>query len=125
MYCDTPYFPQPSFSDLFTRDEALVRFEAHSPHAWETFDRDRALVADFSKIDCEDFLRNFPALLSPEYSQFENLLCEKGMNNVADLVREKRITHSTMTLTSLGIGKKYGDRYQFYIRQDLERLGLL
>lgn len=102
LYRSTPQFNQPKFSELFTFEEALARFDAgEQRHPWVKNDVQRARRNYFRGIDVGQFRHHFPRLLSPEDTPFEILLRQNGFAKTADTVRDKRIKHATMTAQSL------------------------
>ena len=105
IYKETPFIPQPSFIDLYTVDEAIRRFDPDNPHAWTTFNRERAVKSYFTVVDRLAFQRHIKELLMPNDSKFESVLREYHMNTVADSVKDRRLKQASMTVEVLQLNK--------------------
>jgi FkbM family methyltransferase len=107
LYRATPQFNRPKFSDLWTAEEGLRRFDAGKQvHPWLQMDLTKARRNYFSRIDMAEFRRHFPRLLQYDDTPFEALLRQNGFASTADLVRNKRIDHARMTVKSLQLAHR-------------------
>ena len=88
----------------------MQRFEPNNPHAWTTFNRERALKSYFAGVDPEAFHRHIVELLKPNDSKFESLLREYNMETVADTVKDRRLKQASMTVESLQLQKEFKNK---------------
>lgn len=124
LYRATPFIPQPSLAGLFASEAAKDRFEAGGDQPWRALDREELLRRYFASVDVEAFRRALPSLLDPADSAFEACLRRHGLALVAGTVKDQRLAQAAMTVESLGLGVKYGQRYRLDIDAALRLAGI-
>lgn len=114
LYCGEDHIYPPRFSHLWTAEESLARFKdgAVVNQNRENIRKAEIRSAYFSENDKETFFRIAPRLLSPLPTAFEELLEKNGFSELANRVREKRVTSIKQTLGALGIQVVNGNTQQ-------------
>src|SRR3989344_2869281 len=100
LYRKEDHIYPPRFSHLWTAEESLARFE---DGVVVNQNKENVRSAYFSETDKETFFRIAPRLLSPLPMAFEELLEKNSFSELANRVREKRVTSIKQTLGALGI----------------------
>lgn len=105
LYRRDEHIYPPRFSHLWTAEESLARFNdgVIVDQSRENIRKAKIRDAYFSEDCKETFFRIVPRLLNPVPMAFEELLEKNGFSELANDVREKRVTSIMQTLGALGI----------------------